>query len=109
VESVSDEATLNRLVVHGVLPNRVTAAWRLAAGESFPTPSGDELVVFEDYLFRAFGVSIHPFLHGLIDYYAISLCKLSPNSILHILVFIHFCEAYLGILLDFDLFRHFFV
>jgi hypothetical protein len=51
VESVSDEVALNRLVVHGVLPNRATTAWHLAASESFPTPSGDELVVFEDYFF----------------------------------------------------------
>jgi hypothetical protein len=109
VESVSDEAALNRLMVHGVLPNRAIAAWRPVAGESFPTPFGDELVVFEDYFFRAFGVLIHPFLHGMIDYYAISLFNLSSNSILHVSVFIHFCEAYLGILPHFDLFRHFFV
>jgi hypothetical protein len=46
VESVGDEAALNRLVVHGVLPDRATVGWHLAAGESFPTPAGDELVVF---------------------------------------------------------------
>jgi hypothetical protein len=51
VESVSDEAVLNRLVVHGMLPNRATATWRPTADESFPTTSGDELVVFEDYFF----------------------------------------------------------
>jgi len=96
------------LVVHGVLPDRVTGGWRPARGESFPTPHGDELVVFEDYFYHGFGVRIHPFLRGLIDYYGISLCNLSSNSILHVFVFIHFCEAYLGIQLHFDLFRHFF-
>ena len=37
-----------------------------------------------------------------------SLCNLHPNTILHISVFIHFYEVYLGILPHFNLFRHFF-
>ena len=99
--SVSNEAALNRLVEDGVLPDRVTVGWRLAHGESFSTPRDDELVVFEDYFYHRFGVPIHPFLHGLIDYYEIHLCNLGPNSILHVF-------AYLGILPYFDLFHHFF-
>ena len=82
MSSISNEATLNQLVVDGVLPDMVMVGWRPARGESFPTPRGDELVVFEDYFYRGFGVSIHPFLHRLIEYYAISLCNLGPNSIL---------------------------
>ena len=108
MESVNNEAALNQLVVHGVLPDRVMGGWHPARVESFPTPRGDELVVFEDYFYRGFGVPIHAFPHGLIDYYRISLCNLSPNSILQVSIFIHFCEAYLGILPYFDLFRHFF-
>ena len=91
-----------------MLPDRVMVGWHLACGESFPTPHGDELVVFEDYFYHGFGVLIHPFLHGLIDYYGISLCNLGPNSILHVSIFIHFSKSYLGILPHFDLFRHFF-
>ena len=100
VGSISNEATLNQLVEDGVLPDRVMVGWRSARGESFLTPRGDELVVFVDYF--------HPFLRGLIEYYEIGLCNLGPNSILHVSVFIHFCEAYLGILPHFDLFCHFF-
>ena len=109
VSSVSNEATLNELVVDGELLDRVMAGWHPARGESFPTPRCDELVMFKDYFYRKFGVPIHPFLHGLIEYYTISLCNLGPNSIIHVSVFIHLCEAYLGILPHFDLFRHFFV
>jgi len=108
VSSISNEVVLSQLVVDGVLPNRVMTGWHPASGESFPTPRGDELVVFEDYFYRGFGVSIHPFLHRLIEYYAISLCNLGPNSILHVSVFIHFCEAYLGIFPHFDLLCHIF-
>ena len=82
VGPVSNDAALNRLVENGVLPDRVTTGWRLARGESFLTPHDDELVVFEDYFYHGFGVPIHPFLRGLIDYYEISLCNLGLNSIL---------------------------
>ena len=70
-----------------MLLDRVTARWRLAHGESFPTLRGDELVVFEDYFYHGFGVPIHPFLHGLIDYYGISLSNLGLNSILHVCLY----------------------
>ena len=49
VPSRMGEAELNRLVEAGVLPNRATAGWRPALGESFPMPHTDEVVVFEDY------------------------------------------------------------
>ena len=52
MRSVSSEAMLNSLVVHGVLPDRVTVGWHPAAGEDFPTPRTDELVMFKDYFFR---------------------------------------------------------
>ena len=38
----------------------------------------------------------------------VTLCNLHPNTILHISIFIHFCEAYLRILPHFNLFRHLF-
>ena len=79
-ESISNEAALNQLVVQSMLFDRVMMGWHPAHSESFPTPRGDELVVFEDYFYRGFGVPIHPFLRGLIDYYGISLCNLSSNS-----------------------------
>jgi hypothetical protein len=75
--------------------------WRLAFGKEFTTPRINELVVFEGHFYWGFGVPIHPFLCGLIDYYKISLCNLSPNSILCVAIFINFCEAYLGILAHF--------
>ena len=98
VRSISNKMVLNNLVVHGALFERETAGWRSAASENFATPHSDELVVFEDYFFHGFGVPIHPFLHGLIDYYGVSLYNLSLNSILHAAIFINQCESYLGIL-----------
>ena len=108
VQSVSDERALNNLVVLRILLDRVMVGWHPIANENFPMPHSGELVVFEDYFIQGFDVLIHPFLHRLIDHYGISLCNLSPNSILHVAIFINLCEAYLGILPHFDLFHHFF-
>ena len=51
---------------------------------------------------------MHPFLRDLLEYWGVSLCNLHLNMILHFAVFIHFYEAYLGILPHFNLFRHLF-
>ena len=49
VASRTGEAELNRLVEAGVLPDCVTAGWRLALGEPYPMPHTNEAVIFEDY------------------------------------------------------------
>ena len=108
VPSRMGEAEINKLMEAGVLSDRVTAGWRLASGEPFPMPNTDEVVVFEDYFWHGLGFSVHPFLRDLLVFWSISLCNLHPNTILHISIFIHFCEAFLGILPHFNLFRHLF-
>jgi len=108
VPSKMGEVELNRMVAAGVLLDCITTEWRPASGEPFPTPHTDEVVVFEDYFWRGLGFPVHPFLRDLLEIWAISLCNLHPNTILHVSVFIHFCEAYLGILPHFNLFRHLF-
>ena len=96
------------MVEAGVLPDRATAGWRPALGESFPMPHTDEVVVFEDYFWSGLGFPVHPFLRDLLEFWVVSLCNLHPNTILHISIFIHFCEAYLGILPHLNLFYHLF-
>ena len=71
-------------------------------------PDVDEFVVFEDYLWRGLGFPVNPFLIDLLVHYEIGLCHLHPNSLLHISIFIHFCEAYLGITPHFTLFSQIF-
>jgi hypothetical protein len=48
------------------------------------------------------------FFHGLLYYYGLELHHLNPNSVCHISIFIHFCEAFLGIEPHWDLFRFLF-
>ena len=104
VPSLMGETELNEMVEAGVLPDRVTAGWRLADGEPYPMPHIDKLVAFEDYFWCGLGLLVHPFLQDLLEFWGLSLCNLHPNIVLHISVFIHFYEAYLGILPHFNLF-----
>ena len=71
-------------------------------------PHTDEAIVFEDYFWCGLGFPVHLFLRDLLELWVVSLCNLHPNTILHISIFIHFCEAYLRILPHFNLFRHLF-
>jgi hypothetical protein len=48
------------------------------------------------------------FFRGLLYYYSLELVHLVPNSITVVSMFIHFCEAYLGISPHFLLWRYFF-
>jgi hypothetical protein len=107
-KSKSTEATINNLVGRGVLHNRELAGWWPAGSDSYPNTQPAEIVVFEDFFKRGFGVLVHSFLQGLCLFYEIGICNLYPNSILLVSVFIHLCEAYVGIQPYFDLFRYLF-
>ena len=86
VPSRIGEAELNRLVEASVLPDRATAGWQPALGESFPSPHTDEVVVFKDYFWCGLGFPVHPFLRDLMELWVVSLCNLHPNTILHIYI-----------------------
>ncbi|KAK1604574.1 hypothetical protein QYE76_028247 [Lolium multiflorum] len=65
--------------------------------ESYPTPPMGYRVSFVDHLIRGLSAPIHPFLRGLLFIYGLQLHHLTPNSILHISIFITLCEAFLGV------------
>ena len=108
VASTSIQEDLEELVFDGVLPDQVMAAWQPTVGERYPSPNDGELVVFEDFFRRGFGLPAHPFFRKLLAYYGICLIHLNPNSILHLSIFINLCEAYLSIEPHFNLFRYLF-
>ena len=49
------------------------------------------------------------FFYALLQFWGIQLHHLTPQSILHLSIFTHFCEAFLEILPHFHLFQHFFI
>ena len=87
----------------GLLHNQELGGWRAPEGESY-LDRAVEIVVFEDFFKRGFGVPVHPFLQGLLLYYEIGICNLHPNSILIVGTFIHLSEAFISIEPHFNLF-----
>lgn len=49
-----------------ILLDEATVGWHPAQGERFPNHRNGELVVFEDFYHRGFGLPAHPFLRKLL-------------------------------------------
>ena len=67
-----------------------------------------ETVMFRDFMERGLALPVFEFFYKLLQFWGIQLHHLTPQSILHLSIFTHFCEAFLGILPHFHLFQHFF-
>ncbi|KAK1613771.1 hypothetical protein QYE76_019288 [Lolium multiflorum] len=70
---------------------------RLPGAVSRPKPPKGFTVMFVAFLFRGLSLPAHEFLRSLLFFYGIQLWQLTPNSILHLSIFITVCEAFLGI------------
>lgn len=92
-----------------VLPPRNKLGWSPAKGKQSPPDSSSEIVVFAPFFEAGFGLPAGPFFRGMLNYYGIELHHLNPNSILQISIFIHLCEAFLGVDPHFSLFQHLFL
>jgi hypothetical protein len=104
--SVVSESDLLRLVDVGVLPPKKLCSWRICHGVTIPTEDTHESVVYVPFLIRGLALPISLFFRGLLDFYNLNLTHLNPNSILQISIFVHLCEAYLGILPHFGLWKY---
>ncbi|KAK1618841.1 hypothetical protein QYE76_024358 [Lolium multiflorum] len=83
-------------------------ALRFPSEESYPTPPIQYRVSFVDHLIHDLSAPIHDFLHGLLFVYGLQLHQLTPNSILHISIFITLCECFLGVHHNWDLWKRIF-
>jgi hypothetical protein len=106
--SITDEREIHKLIVNHFLPDRVILQWCTVTREDIPTPKTTEIVVFSSFFQCGFGLPACAFLQGLLDHYQIELVHLNPNSILQIAIFVHLCEAFLGISPNFPLFKKYF-
>ena len=64
-----------------------------ARGQVVPTPEPNENVVFISYFLRGLGLTLDPFIRGIMFYYGLDFQDLAPDSFLHISTFIVVCEA----------------
>ncbi|KAK1650588.1 hypothetical protein QYE76_068393 [Lolium multiflorum] len=70
---------------------------RLPGAFTRPKPPKGFTVMFVAFLFRGLSLPAHEFLWSLLFFYGIQLWQLTPNSILHLSIFITVCGAFLGI------------
>jgi hypothetical protein len=102
------ENSLLRLVSEGLLQEQSLVHWRSPLGDRFPIENVDKIVTFYHFVERGLAFPTSSFFRGLLYFYGLELQHLHPNSICHISIFVHFCEAFLGIEPHFDLFRFLF-
>ena len=81
--------------------------WHAGEGEDYPMEGTLETVVFRDFVERGLALPVSEFFYALLQFWGIQLHHLTPHSILHLSIFTHFCEAFLGILPHFHVFNTF--
>jgi hypothetical protein len=82
--------------------------WRAVAGDPYPMEKNpDQIPMFTRFAECGLALPASNFFKGLLEHYDIEY--LNPNGIFHTSVFIHFCEAFLGIKPHWVLFRKFFL
>ncbi|KAK1642544.1 hypothetical protein QYE76_060349 [Lolium multiflorum] len=89
--SNQDQKTLKKL---GLMKKKDSLIF--PGDEIFPSPPIGFRVTFIDHLIRGLSTPIHEFLRGLLFVYGVQLHQLTPNSVLHISIFITLCECFLG-------------
>jgi hypothetical protein len=97
------------LVNNGFLREKEMDLWRAAIGDPYPMEKNpDEIPMFARFMERELAVPASDFFKGLLRYYGIEYLNLNPNDIFHVSIFMHFCEAFVGIKPHWILFRKFF-
>ena len=98
------EAAVQELENMGLLQSQAVIQWRAGEGDDYPFEGTLETIVFRDFVECGLVVPVSEFFHDLLHFWGIQLHHLTPQSILHLAIFTHFREAFLGILPHFHLF-----
>ena len=104
-QSKLSEEDLKVLVENYLLQPKELVHWRSSLGESSPSPKDSEVILFTPFVKYGLALPACDFLQGVLYYHGIQIHHLTPESILHLSIFVHLCEAFLGIEPHFELFR----
>jgi hypothetical protein len=107
-KSKMSELFVQELENMGLLQAKGVIQWRAGEGEDYPMEGTLETIMFRDFVDRGLALPVLEFFYRLLQFWGIQLHHLTPQSILHLSIFSHFCEAFLGILPHFHLLQHFF-
>jgi hypothetical protein len=96
------------LVNSGFLREKVVDGWNAATSDAYPKKNSDEILMFSHFVERGLVLPASEFFPRLLHYYIIEHVHMNPNGILHTSIFVHFCEAFMGIQPHWVLFQKFF-
>ena len=102
------EDQLCELVSDGLIQSKDIADWRALGEHRVPAPGPGEIILFISFIRAGLCLPTSAFLHQFLSYFGISLNHLAPNIVLHLSIFVHLCEAFLGTPPSLSLFRYFF-
>ena len=102
------ESAISSLVSRHLLQSRALIQWQSTEGHGRPFEKTSEIVLFNAFVERGLAIPACDFLWGLLFFWGIQLHHLTPNSILHIAIFVQLCETFLGIHPHFELFKSLF-
>lgn len=107
-EPMTVEKQLSDLVDDGLLQKCEFADWKVPGEHRVPILNTGEIVLFVAFVRAGLCLPTLPFLQSFLNFFEISLNHLTPNGILHLSVFVHLCETFLGVPPSISLFRYFF-
>jgi hypothetical protein len=82
----------------GFLREKEMDMWRATAGDPYQMEKNpDEIPMFAWFVERGLALPASDSFKGLLKYYGIVYLNLNPNGIFHVSVFVHLCEAFVGI------------
>jgi hypothetical protein len=97
------------LVNSGFLREKEMDLWHTATGDPYPMKKNlDEIPMFARFVECGLTLPVSDFFKEMLRYYNIKYLNLNPNGIFHVSIFVHFCEAFVGIQPRWILFRKFF-
>jgi len=96
-KSKLSEAAISSLVSRHLLQSRALIQWQSAEGHGRPFEKTFEIVFFKAFVERGLAIPACDFLRSLLFFWGVQLHHLTPDSVLHIAIFVQLCEAFLGI------------
>jgi hypothetical protein len=86
------------LANNGFLREKAIDGWNATIGEAYPmVKNPEEISMFARFCERGLALPSSDFFCGLLENYGIKHVDLNQNGIFHTSVFVHFCEAFIGI------------
>jgi hypothetical protein len=97
------------LVNDSFLRKKEMDLWRTATRYPYLMEKNpDEISMFARFVEHGLALLVSGIFKGMLQYYGIEYLNLNPNGTFHVSIFVHFCEAFVGIKPHWILFRKFF-